>query len=170
MKRLFAAILALLLLAALPGCGNKNDPTTTGDKVPAPDFTVYNEKNEPVRLSDFHGKPVVLNFWASWYPPCKSEMPAFQQEFESVGDRVQFMMVNQTDGDRETPITAAQFMAEQGYNFPVFFDFDYTASLAYGVRSIPVTFFIDAQGYVVAQATGAISHAQLQQGIELLLS
>ena len=168
MKKLFAAILALVMLTALVGCGEQTEPTTTGPRAPAPDFTVYNEKNEQVKLSDFRGKPVVLNFWASWCGTCKAEMPDFQKEFEAYGDRVQFMMVNCTDGSRETVITAAQFMKQSGYSFPVFFDMDYEANLAYGVRSIPTTFFIDAEGYIVAQATGMISHSQLRQGINLI--
>jgi thiol-disulfide isomerase/thioredoxin len=62
-----------------------------------------------IQLTDFIGKPIVLNFWASWCGPCRLEMPEFQAAFEDLGDEVTFMMVNLTDGDRETPDTCSIF-------------------------------------------------------------
>ena len=64
----------------------------------APDFTVYDAGGMPVKLSDYLGKPVIVNFWASWCGPCKSEMPEFEEAFKQYGDRIQFMMINLTFG------------------------------------------------------------------------
>ena len=75
-----------------------------------PDFTVYDEAGNPHKLSDFRGKPVILNFWASWCGPCKSEMPDFQKSFEANGEKIHFLMVNCTDGSQETVETASDFL------------------------------------------------------------
>ena len=142
-------------------------PTSTAR--PAPDFTVVDAQGNEVRLSDFLGKPVVVNFWASWCGPCKSEMPAFQQAWEQYGDEVQFLMVNMTDGSRETLGTAQDFLAAQKYTFPVYFDTMQEAAIAYGVSSIPSTCFISAQGGLVARISGSLSLRTLERGLGMIM-
>ena len=139
-------------------------------ETPAPDFTVYDLDGNEVRLSDYIGKPVILNFWASWCGPCKMEMPDFQSKYQELGEEIQFLMINMTDGSRETTDSASAFISEQGYTFPVFYDTDSDAAIAYGAYSLPTTYFIDAEGNAVARASGAIDAETLQTGIDMIYS
>ena len=134
----------------------------------APDFTVYDADGNEVHLSDYHGKPVILNFWASWCGPCKSELPDFEDSFKEYGDQIQFMMINLTDGTKETMESASALIEEQGYTFPVFYDTTYDAAGQYVSTGIPITYFIDAEGNFVAYGQGALDAETLQSGIDML--
>lgn len=136
-------------------------------KVKAPDFTVYDADGNEVRLYDFIGKPIVLNFWASWCGPCQMEMPDFHEKYLELGEEINFLMVNATAG-RETLESAKAFIEENGYTFPVFFDTKSDAGITYGANSLPTTFFIDADGNAIAQAMGAIDGETLQRGIDMI--
>ena len=145
-----------------------NGESDAAEKVLVPDFTVYDSEGNEVHLSDFIGKPIVLNFWASWCGPCKMEMPDFNDAYAELGEDIHFLMVNMTSG-RETLESATSFIEEQGYSFPVYYDTDADAAMTYGVYSLPTTLFIDAEGYGIAQATGAINAETLQRGIDMIL-
>ena len=136
--------------------------TDTPD-VLAADFEVVNAEGSAVHLSDFTGgKPVVVNFWATWCPPCRSELPAFDTLNAEYGDRVTFMMVNLTDGERDTATGVKAFVAAEGYSFPVYYDTAASAANAYEIYSIPVTVFIRADGTLARQQIGAMQESQLR--------
>ena len=142
-------------------------PSADSQSPSAPDFTVYDAEGNEVRLYGYIGKPIVLNFWASWCGPCQMEMPDFQEKYLELGEDVQFLMINMTGG-RETLDSAREFIQEKGYTFPVLYDLDGEAAMMYGAYSLPTTYFIDAEGHAIARAVGAIDAATLQQGIDMI--
>ncbi len=175
MKKIILLFSALLMLLALSACGfggNAGGNITTepsqSQSQAAPDFTVYDKNGNAVKLSDMKGKPVVLNFWASWCGPCKREMPEFDKTASEFEGRVEFMMVNLTDGITETEDEALGFVASEGYTFPVYLDKDSDAARKYGISSIPTTYFIDAEGNIIANAVGMIDGSTLKQGISMI--
>ena len=133
----------------------------------APDFTVIDENGNDVKLSDFKGKPVVINFWTTWCGYCVMEMPDFDEAAKKHTD-VQFLMINVTDNQGETVEYATEFIEEQGFEFELFFDVYQDASLTYGVNSYPRTYFINADGELVTYAAGMIDAESLERGIELI--
>ena len=140
------------------------------EKTAAPDFTVQDADGNNVSLSDFTGKPVVINFWASWCPPCRAEMPDFEEMYKKYSDQgLVFMMVNMTDGGRETTDIAKQFLEENGYTFTAYFDVEQSAAYAYGISSIPDSIFIDKEGNVFSAYTGMIDAKTMEKNIEAIM-
>lgn len=149
--------------------GTETDTEKDSEAQKAIDFTVVDADNVEVTLSSLIGKPIILNFWASWCSPCKSEMPEFQTAYETYGSDVQFVMVNLTDGELETMETAGSFIAEQGYTFPTYYDVNQDAAYAYSINAIPTTYFIDADGTIAASTQGALDTATMEKGIAFIL-
>ena len=149
--------------------GKKPDVTENIKKNTAPDFTVLDKDGNTVRLSEKFGKPIVINFWATWCPPCKQELPDFDKLSKEYGDRVVFMMVNLTDGYRDTVDGTKRFVSGKGYTFPVYFDTKDNAASAYNVSSIPQTTFIDAKGNIYTTRIGAMNEATLRIYLNALL-
>lgn len=148
---------------------NADSSTAGSSKIAAPDFTVYDSAGKAVKLSDFKGKPVILNFWASWCPPCKGEMPDFNDVYKTEKDNVQFLMVNLTDGARETKKTASDFVKSKDFSFPIYFDTEQQAADTYGIASIPTTLFIDKDGSIMGASEGAIDKNTLLKQIDTLI-
>jgi len=182
MKKTLVLITALVVvLLAAVGLYNaltaqytptKPDASASGDESEpfyVPDFTVVDADGNPVSLSDFSGTPVVINFWATWCGPCKEELPYFETAYETYGEDVIFMMVNMTDGGRETVEGAKEFVEDRGYTFPVYFDTQLDAAVTYGINSIPVTLLVDANGILTGGQIGMVPEEPLMNAIAAML-
>lgn len=114
-----------------------------------PEFTVYNGDDQEVTLADYKGKKVILNFWASWCPPCVFEMPEFQALHDVLDpDETVLLALNLTDGQRETRELADKFLAEKNLSLNVLYDTTGSAFHEFRIASIPQTFVIDEEGTV----------------------
>jgi cytochrome c biogenesis protein CcmG, thiol:disulfide interchange protein DsbE len=147
---------------------------TTNGQIPAPrqgflapDFTLPDAQGNPVQLSALRGKPVLLNFWASWCPPCKEEMPAIQRVHSEYPNLV-ILAVNTTYQDNEADALA--FLQQGGLTFPVVFDRSGESTRLYETRALPTTFFIDRDGIIQEVVVGGpMSEALLRAQADRLL-
>lgn len=165
-------VLAVVLYPKLTekySADNTPGNTNSGAVVQVDDFTVYDSEMSKVKLSDYFGKPIIINFWASWCGPCKSELPAFNSLYEKYKDNVVFLMINLTDGQRDTESSIKEFISDNGYSFPVYYDIEYDASNTYGVRSIPETVFINADSSLYDIRIGAMSEVILENYIKQMI-
>jgi peroxiredoxin len=126
---------------------------------PAPDFTLTTAAGEMFKLSDLRGTPVVLNFWATWCPPCRAELPELQSASERLTGQVAIVGVNQA----EAPAEVQAFADQLGLNFSIPLDENGDASRLYRVRSLPTTFFIDRSGVIRQMQIGPVTEATLAQ-------
>ena len=150
------------------------EPTDGSAAVPeevqkAPDFPMTDADGNKVNLSSFFGKPIVINFWATWCGPCKSELPAFDAAYATYGEEVQFIMLNCTDGYSATVASVKKFVADGGYTFPVYYDTQMDGVNTYGAYSIPLTVFIGEDGAITYTKLGVISENLLTQNLEALI-
>ncbi len=136
--------------------------TTTNESiVTAPDFSVTDKDGNTVSLSNFFGKPIVVNFWATWCSPCKMEMPHFEDAYFAYGEDIHFLMVNVGDSRDD----AYKFGEKNNYTFPIYHDSNYSASMAYSVTSIPATLFINKNGELVHTQIGTMNKMMLETHI-----
>ncbi|MCY4639653.1 MAG: TlpA disulfide reductase family protein [Chloroflexi bacterium] len=129
----------------------------------APDFTLTSPEGARVALSDFRGKTVVLNFWATWCPPCRAEMPELQAVWEERGEG-RDLVVLAVDVE-ESADAVARFVESLGLTFPVVLDVDGAVADHYGLPGLPSTFFIDADGVLRSRVLGPVFGELLEAGI-----
>lgn len=125
---------------------------------PAPDVTIYDAAGNPVKLSDFVGKPVVLNVWATWCGFCVQELPYFHDAYLEYGDQIEFLIVNLN----ESVETSEQFFQDNGYSFPVYVNSAQELESAFEISGIPVTLFIDSNGNILRHSEGMLHEEEFQ--------
>lgn len=133
----------------------------------APDFTRSDFTNQPLKLSDHRGKLVLLNFWATWCPPCREEMPLFSRWQRELGDQGLQVIGVSMDDDAES---AKEFLAKYPVAYPVVMGDVKLAETFGGVLGLPLSYLIDAQGRVVARYQGETDLARMEAKIRELLT
>jgi len=155
-----AAVVGILFL------GLGNDPQHINSPLigkPAPSFALKEVgTSETIDLSRYRGKPVVLNFWATWCPPCWDEHPILSANAQSMGSSVQFVGV--VFQDEESKIIA--FLRQRGWSYPTLVDQKGKTAIAYGVGGVPETYFLDRNGVIVAKFAGPLSSEQLRANLQ----
>lgn len=141
-------------------------PGSASTAEPAPGFRLPSliDPSATVALSDYRGRPVVLNFWASWCTSCRREMAAFQAVYEGVGGRIEFLGINHQD-DRQA---ALQLMHDTGMRFPSGFDPPGEVATRYGLFGLPTTVFVSPDGRVLERVQGEMSGPQLTAVLDRL--
>ncbi|MEK4228463.1 peroxiredoxin family protein [Solibacillus sp. FSL H8-0538] len=130
----------------------------------APDFTLTTLAGEEVTLSELQGKKVVLNFWATWCPPCKAEMPHMQDYYEKYADKdnVEIVAVNLTYSNKPVE-KVQQFVDSFELTFPILLEEKESVSKTYEILSIPSTFIIDTEGKIQHQILGPLNQSTLRE-------
>lgn len=156
---------AVLIIGGLTLAGNlfqDNKKPVQGDK--APDFSLVGMDGKTHKLSEYKGKTVLLNFWGTFCPPCKDEMPAMQKQYEqSKREDIEFLAVNLA----ESPITVQNFISQYNVTFPILLDDKEEIRKRYGVINYPTTFFIGPDGRIASVKVGQMTEEFLEQTVAL---
>lgn len=145
----------------------KPETESQENKIPAPDFELEDQFGQVHKLSDYEGKTIFLNFWATWCPPCRAEMPDIQKLYEESPkdgeDAVIILGVAGPDmGNEKTKEGIAQFLEENGYTYPVLMDTEGTLFGDYGISAFPTTFMIDREGNIFGYASGQLTYDMMK--------
>lgn len=127
---------------------------------PAPTLAVTDLQGRPVSLSEYRGKAVYINFWASWCPPCRLEMPEIERLAGHLPEGTALLTVNATSQE-SGPEAVVAFLERSGYTFPVALDRDGSAQTAYGIASLPASIFISPDGVVTARINGPLAEGAM---------
>ena len=135
------------------------------------DATVYTESGAPFAFSEIaDGKPLVVNYWATWCPYCVKEMPDYLEIYRDYSGRVSFAFVDCADGKRETVDKAAAWLADNGFaELPAYYDVESEAQYLYRVTSLPTTVVVSASGEVMTVSPGTIDPDTLRSALDSLL-
>jgi len=165
-KKILAGVLlfGLLTVAIVQAMEKEEKPDNLpGLKigVKAPDFELENLAGETVKLSDYQGKKVILNFWATWCPPCKEEMPAMEKFYQKAGDDVEILAVN-----IDPQYDVKGFANKMGITFPILLDKNDKVNSTYSVMTIPTTYFINEEGLITNKYLTSMTVELMEQYIK----
>lgn len=146
---------------------NTTEETQPEGRKDAPNVRFTDAEGNAHTLDEFRGKPVVVNFWASWSGPSQRELAMFQSAYDDYKEQVHFLIINVTSDDRETREQADQLIADGGYTFPVYYDEDASAATDFEVLSVPTTFFVDSNGKGIAYAAGELNRYNFERGLSM---
>lgn len=150
--------------------GGTTEPTQPEAGVKAADFSIWDNEENEVKISDFYGKPTVIKFWATWQKDWKTELEFINEIYPEYEHKVNFVIIHLSDNDKENMFRAKGYIIENGYTFPAYFDNEHSAAKAYGVKKQPVAVFIDSEGNVSDTFEGEITKPVFKGYIERLLS
>ncbi|NCF66310.1 MAG: redoxin domain-containing protein [Chloroflexi bacterium] len=144
---------------------DRGAPLNVGDV--AHNFSLPDLDGKQVALSEFQGKPVIINFWATWCPPCRLEMPEFQRAYETYEeDDLVILAVNEAE---QSEVVSSFFYDQMGYTYTPLLDEEGQVAEAYGAIGLPSTFFVDDAGEVTAVHRGLLTKGQLEEYLELTI-
>lgn len=145
------------------------EPQVARDAVP--NNRLIDADGKEVKLHDFIGKPIIINLWASWCPPCREEMPYFESAYQAYGDEVNFIMLNATDSrGTESMEVANEFLVEMGAEFPVYYDTEFENQLVFGSNMLPLTIVLNEDGSIHEYIRGMVSQAKLDSIVTTVLN
>jgi peroxiredoxin len=154
MKKYISLLFMVFLLGAAGCSRHEEKPSQAIEGSTAPDFTLKDLKGKDVKLSDLRGKIVVLNFWATWCPPCREEIPSMMRLNSAMaGKQFQMLAVSQDEGGREAIET---YFSKSSNNLPALIDADQNIGKRYGLTGVPETFIIDKNGVILKKVIGAL--------------
>jgi len=153
MKRIILVFL-LLFIVVLPACSRKEATKPPGEGKPAPDFILPDLAGRPTRLADLRGKVVLVNFWATWCPPCREEVPSMAKLNQLMaGKPFQMLAVSIDQGGKEA---VEAFFKQAETTLPVLLDANGATSKLYGITGVPETFVLDKKGVIMKKVIGAM--------------
>jgi peroxiredoxin len=162
-----------VMLVAAPYMARRGRPVKEDAKLkelkgkPAPEFSLESLDGKTIRLPDYHGKAVLLNFWATWCPPCKVEMPWFEDLQKQYGPQgLQVVGIAMDDASKED---ISSFVKSMGVNYPILLGKESVGDAYGGIPYLPTTFFIDRDGKLVNRAFGLKSRSELEDDVRLSL-
>ncbi|HUN89878.1 MAG TPA: TlpA disulfide reductase family protein [Terriglobales bacterium] len=165
-----AVVIAMVISASRMHRKTTGTTTLQGDGLGsvAPDFTLATLDGKKVKLSDYRGKAVLLNFWATWCGPCKVEIPWFMELEKQYAPQGLVVIGVAMDDDGKTAV--AKFAQEMKIDYPVLLGNDAVADQYGGVEGLPTTFYIDRNGKIVKKVAGLVSHGEIEDGIKAALN
>ncbi len=170
-------LFSLILIAGLTWILVSADRShaSTGGYIPAPQkgfsaptFTLNNLDGKPVALSDYHGKAVLINLWATWCPPCQQEMPTIESFYQQYQDRG-FVVLGVNVTAQDYPTQVAPFVQKYNLSFPILLDEDNKVASLYSLQKMPTSFFVGRDGVIKDVVIGPLSDAQLRTDLETIL-